>query len=115
MYQAHHQLRQRSHFLDIIRPSPSSMIFQARVRNALRVVVADQGAGNGEEKSRRKTSRLSVKEVLITVTVVDSAVVAEEEDTGEEDMVEVANLNADVVDIEVVRHRVPHNYDITTT
>jgi hypothetical protein len=118
MDQAHHQLKWRSQLLDIIKPNHSSMISQVRARNALRVVVADQVAENGEVKSRRKTSRLSAKEVLTTVTVVDSAVVAVDEDTGEEAMVEMANPSAGVVDIEAVRrtlHRVPHNYDMATT
>jgi len=91
------------------------MISQARARNALRVVAVDQVAGNGEVKSRRKTSKLSAKEVLITGTVVDFADAAVDEDTGEEDMVETANPNVDVVDIVLARRKVPRNYDMATT
>lgn len=91
----------------IISQRRSSTISQAKPRSERRVVETDQVDENGVVKSRRRTSKHSVRAASIMGIVVDT--VAEDaavEDTEAEAIAEMANQDEDVVDIEdVATHR----------
>jgi preprotein translocase subunit SecD len=108
------QLNQISQSLVTTRPNHSSMTFQVKARTGLRAVVEDQADENGEVKNRRRTSKPSVKEVLITVTEADPVVVDEASEVEEEHLVETDSQGVDVEAIEAAKSP-PNNYGMTIT